>query len=142
MERRTLVTRGDVSLKLTLTAKQLQKPFDQAVIAPFLKAYSKRVGAAATLEDVTCVKVDDVMIGDMTIAASVVLLAVLVVSGLTEALGLSTTLGASLASPLSPRRARARALAPLAPSPTTLRPPLVSSSSPLCVPFTAPPGPR
>ena len=59
---------------VTLTAKQLQKPFDQAVIAPFLKAYSKRVGAAATLEDVTCVKVDDVMIGDMTIAASVVLL--------------------------------------------------------------------
>lgn len=73
-DRCTRVTCGDVSLKLTLTAKQLAKPFDQAVLAPFLKAYSKKVGTTCTVDQVTCVKVDDVMLGDTTIAASVVLL--------------------------------------------------------------------
>lgn len=73
-ERSTVVSCGDVSLKLTLTAKQLSKPFDQAVLAPFLKAYSKKTGATVSVDHITCVKVDDVMLGDPTIAASVVLL--------------------------------------------------------------------
>ena len=73
-ERSTVVSCGDVSLKLTLTAKQLSKPFDQAVLAPFLKAYSKKTGTTVSVDKVTCVKVDDVMLGDPTIAASVVLL--------------------------------------------------------------------
>jgi hypothetical protein len=38
------VSCGDVTLKITLTPKLLKKPFEEAVLAPFLKAYSKKVG--------------------------------------------------------------------------------------------------
>ena len=41
-ERSTLVKLDAVSLKLTLNDKLLRKPFDQAVLSPFLKAYAKR----------------------------------------------------------------------------------------------------
>ena len=73
-ERSTLVTLGDVSLKLTLSDKLLRKPFDQAVLSPFLKAYAKRSGNTATLDQISCVKVDGVILGDLSIAASIVLL--------------------------------------------------------------------
>ena len=36
-ERKVRVTLGEVELKLTLTSKFLKKPFDDAVIVPFLK---------------------------------------------------------------------------------------------------------
>ena len=74
--RATRVRCGDVELKLTLTAKQLDRPFDTAVIAPFLKAYSKKVGALepVTLAQVSVVRVDDEQIGDLSLASSVVLL--------------------------------------------------------------------
>ena len=39
-ERSTLVKLDAVSLKLTLNDKLLRKPFDQAVLSPFLKAYA------------------------------------------------------------------------------------------------------
>eukprot|EP00964_Phaeocystis_antarctica_P011679 scaffold6453_cov61-Phaeocystis_antarctica.AAC.5 len=73
-ERSTLVTLGDVSLKLTLSDKLLRKPFDQAVLSPFLKAYAKRSGNMAMLDQISCVKVDGVILGDLSIAASIVLL--------------------------------------------------------------------
>ena len=74
--RATRVRCGDVELKLTLTAKQLDRPFDTAVIAPFLKAYSKKVGALepVSLAQVSVVRVDDEQIGDLSLASSVVLL--------------------------------------------------------------------
>ena len=73
-DRSTLVKLDDVSLKLTLSDKLLRKPFDQAVLSPFLKAYAKRTGNKATLDQVSCVKVDGVLLGDLSIAASIVLL--------------------------------------------------------------------
>ena len=73
-ERSTLVKLDDVSLKLTLSDKLLRKPFDQAVLSPFLKAYSKRTGNMATLDQISCVKADGVILGDLSIAASIVLL--------------------------------------------------------------------
>lgn len=39
---------GDVTLKITLTPKLLKKPFEEAVLAPFLKAYSKKVRGCKT----------------------------------------------------------------------------------------------
>lgn len=43
MEDRACVVSCDgVSLKLTLTPKMLKKPLDEAVLAPFLKAFSKK----------------------------------------------------------------------------------------------------
>ena len=73
-ERSTLVKLDDVSLKLTLSDKLLRKPFDQAVLSPFLKAYAKRTSNTATLDQISCVKVDGVILGDLSIAASIVLL--------------------------------------------------------------------
>ena len=73
-ERSTLVKLDAVSLKLTLNDKLLRKPFDQAVLSPFLKAYAKRAGTAVTLDQISCVKVDGVILGDLSIAASIVLL--------------------------------------------------------------------
>ena len=73
-ERSTLVQLDDVSLKLTLSDKLLRKPFDQAVLSPFLKAYNKRTGNTATLDQVSCVRVDGVTLGDLSFTASVVLL--------------------------------------------------------------------
>ena len=73
-ERSTLVQLDDVSLKLTLSDKLLRKPFDQAVLSPFLKAYNKRTGNTATLDQVSCVRVDGVTLGDLSITASIVLL--------------------------------------------------------------------
>ena len=73
-ERSTLVKLDVVSLKLTLNDKLLRKPFDQAVLSPFLKAYAKRAGTAVTLDQISCVKVDGVILGDLSIAASIVLL--------------------------------------------------------------------
>ena len=73
-ERSTLVKLDAISLKLTLNDKLLRKPFDQAVLSPFLKAYAKRAGTAVTLDQISCVKVDGVILGDLSIAASIVLL--------------------------------------------------------------------
>ena len=77
-----------VTLKLTLSGKQLKKELKQAVLAPFLKAFTKRVAPgdegkvayavskdkAFTVEDVASIRVDGVTIGDLSIAANVVLL--------------------------------------------------------------------
>ena len=75
-ERKVVVTLSDIELKLTLTNKLLKKPFDQAVLNPFLKVYSKRTDSPRVLtsQDVSRVMLDDVMMGDLTIPASVVLL--------------------------------------------------------------------
>ena len=43
-ERKLRVECNGVVLKLTLSAKQMSKPFADAVLAPFLKAYSKKKG--------------------------------------------------------------------------------------------------
>ena len=73
-ERKIRVTCGAVSLQLTLGAKLLAKPFDEAVIKPFLTAYAKRTGEPAELSRVARVEVDEEMLGDTSIGASVVLL--------------------------------------------------------------------
>ncbi|KOO29627.1 hypothetical protein Ctob_005437 [Chrysochromulina tobinii] len=73
-ERKIRVTCGAVSLQLTLGAKLLAKPFDEAVIKPFLTAYAKRTGEHAELSRVARVEVDEEMLGDTSIGASVVLL--------------------------------------------------------------------
>ena len=74
-ERKIKVSCGEVTLQLTLTSKLLAKPFEDAVLKPFLKAYSKRTGEAADVRRVARVEVDEEMLGDHGIAASVVLLA-------------------------------------------------------------------
>lgn len=43
-ERKVRVECNGVILKLTLTAKQMEKPFAEAILRPFLKAYSKKKG--------------------------------------------------------------------------------------------------
>jgi hypothetical protein len=42
------VSCGDVTLKITLTPNLLKKPFEDAVLAPFLKAYFKKVRSCKT----------------------------------------------------------------------------------------------
>ena len=49
---------GDVELKLTLTPKFLLKALAGALVSPFLKAYSKRVGVEASLADVERIEVE------------------------------------------------------------------------------------
>lgn len=73
--RKIKVTCGDVTLQLTLSTKLLAKPFEEAVLRPFLKAYAKKTGEPADLARVARVEVDEEMLGDHGIAASVVLLA-------------------------------------------------------------------
>ena len=48
----------EIELKITLTAKFLSRPFRDAAVAPFLKAYSKKVDQAATVGDVDAVLID------------------------------------------------------------------------------------
>jgi len=38
------VTCDDMTLKITLSPNLLKKPFEESVLGPFLKAYSKKVG--------------------------------------------------------------------------------------------------
>lgn len=74
-ERCVKVTCEAVTLKLTLNAKQLKKSLEDAVITPFLTAYSKRaVCARVGSERIVRVEVDGTMLGDLSIPASVVLL--------------------------------------------------------------------
>ena len=47
-----------VMLKLTLSEKQMEKPFAEAVLKPFLKAYSKKKGEEKGVGDVAQVTVD------------------------------------------------------------------------------------
>jgi len=70
------VSCGDVTLKLTLSVAQLKKPFETAVLLPFLKAYGKRAALPLPLAitDVIAVEVDGTKLGDCSIAASIVLL--------------------------------------------------------------------
>jgi len=50
---------NSVMLKLTLSEKQMAKPFAEAILKPFLKAYSKKKGGAeVTVKDVSQVTVD------------------------------------------------------------------------------------
>ena len=50
---------NSVMLKLTLSEKQMSKPLAEAIIKPFLKAYSKKKGGAeVTVKDVSQVTVD------------------------------------------------------------------------------------
>jgi len=60
----------EVELKLTLTAKFLAKPLADALVAPFLKAFSKRAGRDVTVGDVErveigCAAVDMAAVGDV-----------------------------------------------------------------------------
>jgi len=55
----------DVQLKLTLTAKLLARPFCDALMVPFLKAFSKKQAAETTVEDVAGVEVDDEPLTDL-----------------------------------------------------------------------------
>lgn len=59
-ERSVRVECNGTMLKLTLTPKQLQKPFKDAVLAPYLKAYSKKRGEDPPLgpDDVFQVTID------------------------------------------------------------------------------------
>lgn len=61
-----LVRCADVELKLTLTAKFLAKPLRDALMVPFLKAYSKKQAAAAdtTVDDVAVVEIDGEPVAD------------------------------------------------------------------------------
>ena len=74
-ERKIKVSCGEVTLQLTLTSKLLAKSFEEAVLKPFLKAYSKRTDEDADVNRVARVEVDEEMLGDHSIPASVVLLA-------------------------------------------------------------------
>lgn len=56
--RQVVVTCGKVSLKLTLTEKQMRKTVADAVIKPFLKAYSKKVGSEVGIAEVRQVTID------------------------------------------------------------------------------------
>lgn len=64
-----------IKLKLTLTAKFLGRPFIDAVVKPFLTAYSKKVGETFTKEDVHSVLVDGVVtsVGELSTEANVLL---------------------------------------------------------------------
>jgi len=68
-----------VMLKLTLSEAQLKKSFADAVLTPFLKAYSKKAGLYAgrlpTPADVASVEVDGVPLGDHGLGSGIVLLA-------------------------------------------------------------------
>ena len=68
------VTLGEVTLKLTVSGNGLKKTFGDAVIAPFLRAYAKRTGTPVSLAQLARVEVDGEMLGDLGLAASVVLL--------------------------------------------------------------------
>ena len=71
------VTCGDVTLKLTLSEKLLARPFADAVLSPFLKAYGKKTGVAVAVDDVNAVLVDGNRVDDavLSVAHDVVLLA-------------------------------------------------------------------
>ena len=73
-DRAILVSADTVSLKLTLSAKLQKRPFSDAVLAPFCKAYNKKKGTDWTVDDLVSVCVDDELMTDYTVAASVVLL--------------------------------------------------------------------
>ena len=73
-ERVARVTLGEVTLKLTVSGNGLKKTFGDAVIAPFLRAYAKRTGTPVSLAQLARVEVDGEMLGDLGLAASVVLL--------------------------------------------------------------------
>lgn len=72
--------RHAITLKLTLTSKQLKKPLSAAVVAPFLKALTKRLSAERedakefALEDVARATVDGAELADLSLAAGIVLL--------------------------------------------------------------------
>jgi len=59
-ERKVRVECEGVMLKLTLSAKQMQKPIAEAIVRPFLKAYSKKKGLEKEVDvkDVAQVTVD------------------------------------------------------------------------------------
>ena len=73
-ERAIHVKAEDVSLKLTLSAKLQKKPFADAVLTPFTKAFNKKKGTEWTTDDLVSVTVDGDLITDYSLAASVVLL--------------------------------------------------------------------
>ena len=74
-ERAIYVKADGVSLRLTLSVKLQKKSFEEAVLRPFLKVYAKKTGEPADISRVARVEVDEEMLGDHSIAASVVLLA-------------------------------------------------------------------
>ena len=73
-ERAIRVSAEDVELKLTLSAKLLKKPFADAVLAPFTKAFNKRKGTEWKVDDLVSVAVDSVYMTDFSVPATVVLL--------------------------------------------------------------------
>ena len=63
---------GDVTLKLSLTPKFMAKPLSDAVLAPFLKAYSKKMGVDPVLTpaDIESVELEEEAIEDVNAAVS------------------------------------------------------------------------
>jgi hypothetical protein len=73
-ERTIQVKADDINLKLTLSAKLQKKSFADAVLAPFTKAYNKKKGTEWTVDDLVSVTVDDELMTDYSLTASIVLL--------------------------------------------------------------------
>jgi hypothetical protein len=62
-----------VTLKMTLTPKFLGRPLVDAVVAPFLGAYNKKVGSSYDKDDVLLVVCDGVALEDIAAPAGAVL---------------------------------------------------------------------
>lgn len=73
-DRAIRVKADDIDLKLTLSAKLQKKSFADAVLAPFTKAYNKKKGTEWTVDDLVSVTVDDELMTDYSLTASIVLL--------------------------------------------------------------------
>jgi len=73
-ERAIRVGADDVTLRLTLSAKLQKKPFADAVLTPFIKAFNKKKGTEWTVNDLVSVTVEDDLVTDYSVPASVVLL--------------------------------------------------------------------
>ena len=65
-----------ITLKLTISERQLKKPLATAVIAPFLKAYAQRAAGGRLFgpDDIESVRCDGVTLSDYSIPCSVVLM--------------------------------------------------------------------
>ena len=64
-----------LTLKLTLTEKQIKKPLAIAVVVPFLKAFAKKCGGRLFgPDDIEKITVDGTTLSDFSIASSVVLM--------------------------------------------------------------------
>ena len=60
---------GGVTLKLTLSPKLLAKPFDVALVNPFLGAFNKKTGGSLTAAELTAVEVDGRRVTNLNVLA-------------------------------------------------------------------------